>query len=83
MQDPRSYLQEIRDNLAKLQSQGQVTPTVNALFGMIDGLAGLQLVTLERLTRLEQMVNELAANRPTTLPFTEPPAVVTPPPKPQ
>jgi len=51
MQDPRHYLEQIRDNLSKLQEKGQVTPTENALFGMIDGLAGLQLVTLERVTR--------------------------------
>jgi hypothetical protein len=57
MNDPRSYIDEIRQNLRKLQSQGKVTPTENALFGMIDGLAGLHLVTLERVTRLEQMLS--------------------------
>ena len=71
MQDPRHYLEQIRDNLSKLQEKGQVTPTENALFGMIDGLAGLQLVTLERVTRLEQIVTELCAARPATVPFTE------------
>jgi hypothetical protein len=59
MKDPRDYLQEIRTNLQKLQAQGQVTPTENALFGMIDGLAGLQLVTLERVTELERRLQAL------------------------
>ena len=59
MQDPRHYIEEIRQNLRKLQSQGAVTPTENALFGMIDGLAGLMLVTLDRVTALERRVNEL------------------------
>lgn len=54
MKDPRAYLEEIQQNLAKLQAQGQVTPNENALFGMVDGLAGLVLVTLERVTALEQ-----------------------------
>ena len=49
MKDPRDYLKELQANLRKLQGQGRVTPTENALFGMIDGLAGLQLVTMERL----------------------------------
>src|SRR3954463_8926161 len=54
MKDPRDYLREIQENLKKLQSQKNVTPSENALFGMIDGLAGLQLVTMERLAVLEQ-----------------------------
>jgi hypothetical protein len=57
MKDPRDYLQEIQLNLKKLQAQGQVTPTENALFGMIDGLAGLQLVSLERITELERRLS--------------------------
>ena len=61
MKDPREYLQEVRDNLQKIQSQGKVTPTENALFGMIDGLAGLELTTLERLTACEQRIRELEA----------------------
>ncbi len=56
MKEPREYLAEIQTNLKKLQAQGQVTPSENALFGMIDGLAGLQLVTLERLARVEQLL---------------------------
>ena len=67
MQDPRHYVEEIRANLAKLQQQGQVTAIENALFGMIDGLAGLQLVTLERVTRLEQQLSDLRAT-PTVIP---------------
>jgi hypothetical protein len=74
MQDPRHYLEEIRENLHKLQRKGQVTPTENALFGMIDGLAGLQLVTLERVTRLEQQLVELTTpgSRPIPLAPTPP-----------
>ena len=53
MRDPRDYIDEIQANLKKLQSQGSVTPTENALFGMIDGLAGLQRLTMERLAALE------------------------------
>ena len=59
MKDPRNYLQEVEDNLRKLQAQGQVTPTENALFGMVDGLAGLMRGTLERVTALEAEVREL------------------------
>ena len=59
MKDPRDYLKEIQTNLQKMQAQGKVTPTENALFGMIDGLAGLQLVTLERVTELERRVQAL------------------------
>ena len=39
MSDPRHYLDEIRANTEKMRAQGKVTPTENALFGMIDGLA--------------------------------------------
>src|SRR5688500_6553780 len=56
MRDPRDYLSEIDANLRKIQAQGQVTPTENALFGMIDGLAGLQRTLLERVTLLEARV---------------------------
>lgn len=59
MKSPREYLDEVRQNLQKIQSQGQVTATENALFGMIDGLAGLELTTLERVTALEARVKEL------------------------
>ncbi len=59
MKSPREYLDEVRQNLQKIQSHGQVTATENALFGMIDGLAGLELTTLERVTALEARVKEL------------------------
>ena len=59
MNDPHRYLDEVRENLRKIQSQGAVTSTENALFGMIDGLAGLLRVTLERVTNLELAVAEL------------------------
>jgi hypothetical protein len=59
MKDPNGYLNEIRENMRKIQAQGQVTPTENALFGMIDGLAGLQMATLERLAELNRRVQEL------------------------
>lgn len=57
--NPREYLDEIRANLKKLQSQGKIEPAENALLGMVDGLAGLMLVTLDRVTELEKRVNEL------------------------
>lgn len=53
MHDPRDYIDEIQQNLKKLKAQGGVTPTENALFGMIDGLAGLQRLTMERLAAME------------------------------
>jgi hypothetical protein len=59
MRDPRHYIEEIRTNLQKIQAQGQVTPAENALFGMADGLAGLMLVTLERVTELERRIAAL------------------------
>ena len=71
MQDPRHYIDEIRANLRKLQSQGQVTASENALFGMIDGLAGLQLTSLERITRLEQELADLTAQRTRPLPLAD------------
>jgi hypothetical protein len=66
MKDPREYLDEIRQNLRKLQDQGQVTPADNALFGMVDGLAGLQLVILERITALEKRAGVQPINRGTS-----------------
>ena len=62
MKSPKEYLDEVRQNLQKIQSQGQVSATENALFGMIDGLAGLELTTLERVTALEQRVRELESS---------------------
>jgi hypothetical protein len=64
MKDPDGYLKEIRENLVKVQSQGKITPTENALFGMIDGLAGLQMATLERLADMNRRLQALEnANR--------------------
>jgi hypothetical protein len=70
--DPRHYIDEIRQNLNKMRAQGAVTPTENALFGMIDGLAGLHLVTLERVTRLEQLVGELGPEEGPVVEVTRP-----------
>jgi hypothetical protein len=61
MKDADGYLNEIRENLKKIQAQGKVTPTENALFGMIDGLAGLQMATLERLAEMNRRVQALEA----------------------
>ena len=63
MRNPRDYIDEIRTNVEKMRAQGQVTPTENALFGMIDGLGGLMLVTLERVTALEQQLGIQSAAR--------------------
>jgi hypothetical protein len=63
MKDASGYLEEIRENLKKIRAQGQVTPTENALFGMIDGLAGLQMATLERLAELNRRVQALEERR--------------------
>ena len=59
MKDPDGYLKEIRENMKKIQAQGKVTPTENALFGMIDGLAGLQMATMERMAELNRRVQDL------------------------
>jgi hypothetical protein len=64
MKDPDGYLKEIRENLVKVQAQGKITSTENALFGMIDGLAGLQMATLERLADMNRRLQALEnANR--------------------
>ena len=63
MTDPHHYLDEIRDNMAKLQGHGIVSPTEKALFGMIDGLAGMLRVTLERVTVLERVVAQMQRRR--------------------
>jgi hypothetical protein len=59
MRDPRHYLEEIRSNMAKMQAQEKVTPAENALFGMVDGLAGLMLTSLGRITELERRIQAL------------------------
>ena len=59
--DPLHYLREIRANVEKLQSQGQVTPTENALFGMLDGMAGMMTFTLDAMADLKRRVEALEA----------------------
>ena len=61
--DPLHYLREIRANVEKLQSQGQVTPTENALFGMLDGMAGMMTFTLDQVAELKRRVDALEAER--------------------
>ena len=57
--DPLHYLREIRANVQKLQSHGQVTATENALFGMLDGMAGMMTFTLDQLAELKRRVEAL------------------------
>ena len=57
--NPREYIAEIRANVAKFQQAGVVTPRENALFGMIDGLAGLNLALMENIADLKHRVESL------------------------
>jgi hypothetical protein len=59
--EPAKYLIEIRANLDKLRSQGAVTPAENALFGMIDGLAGLMTFTLDQMAELKRRLDAVEA----------------------
>lgn len=59
MKDPRAYLAEVQQNVEKMRAQTQVTAADNALFGMLDGVAGLLLVANDRITHLEQRVATL------------------------
>ena len=59
MPDTRDYLKEIQQNLEKLKARGSITESENALFGMIDGLAGMLHRTNERVTVLEKHVAHL------------------------
>jgi hypothetical protein len=61
--DPRHYIEEIRENVAKLQAQGVVTPSDNALFHMLDGMAGLLLATMENVVDLKRRVATLEGQR--------------------
>ena len=61
--DPLHYLNEIRANVTKMRAQGQVTPTENALFGMVDGLAGLMLFTLDQMADMRRRLDALEAAR--------------------
>ena len=59
MKDPRAYLAEVQQNVEKMRAQAHVTPADNALFGMLDGVAGLLLLANERIAHLEQRVAAL------------------------
>jgi hypothetical protein len=61
MKNPHDYINEIRANLQKLQAQGQVEPAENALLGIADGLAGLQLASLNQIAELTRRVETLEA----------------------
>ena len=61
--NPRDYIQEIRNNVAKFQQAQVVTPRENALFGMVDGLAGVTLALMENVADLKHRVEELEASR--------------------
>ncbi len=61
MKNPHDYITEIRANLQKLQAQGQVEPAENALLGIADGLAGLQLASLNQIAELARRVESLEA----------------------
>ena len=57
--EPLHYIREIRENVQKLQSQEKVTPTENALFGMLDGLAGLTTFTLDQMAEMKRRIEVL------------------------
>ena len=59
--NPREYLTEIRNNVAKFQQAQVVTPRENALFGMVDGLAGITLALMENVADLKRRVEQLEA----------------------
>jgi hypothetical protein len=59
--DPHHYLDEIRANVQKMRAQSQVTPTENALFGMIDGMAGLMIFTLSELAETKRRLDAVEA----------------------
>ena len=59
--DPLHYLNEIRDNVNKMRAQGKFTPTENALFGMLDGTAGLMLFMLDQMADMRKRLDALEA----------------------
>ena len=61
MKNPNDYIAEIRANLQKMQAQGRVEPAENALLGIADGLAGLQLASLNQIAELTRRVETLEA----------------------
>src|SRR5690349_24980969 len=87
MRDPRHYINQIQANLKKMQNQRAVTPADSALFEMVDGLAGLTLTVLERLTVVEQQLGlqtaERRPKRPRPTHYAERMPAPNPPPTPQ
>ena len=61
MKNARESIEEIRANLQKMQAQGKVEPAENALLGIADGLAGLQLASLNQIADLTRRVETLEA----------------------
>ena len=61
MKNSHDSIAEIRANLQKLQAQGRVEPAENALLGIADGLAGLQLASLNQIAELTRRVETLEA----------------------
>ena len=61
--DPLHYLREIRENVKKLQVHQTVTSTENALFGMIDGMAGLMTFTLDSVADIKRRLDALEEKR--------------------
>jgi hypothetical protein len=61
MKNAHESIEEIRANLQKMQAQGQVHPAENALLGIADGLAGLQLASLNQIAELTRRVETLEA----------------------
>ena len=61
MKSPHDSINEIRANLQKLQAQGKIEPAENALLGIADGLAGLQLASLTQIAELTRRVETLEA----------------------
>ena len=59
MKNPREYIDEIRANVKKMQAQGKVEPAENALFGMVDGMAGLMTFTLDQVADLKRRIETL------------------------
>ena len=57
--DPRHYLDEIRNNVQKFRDAAVVGPRENALFGMVDGLAGVTLALMENVADLKHRIEVL------------------------
>ena len=61
--DPHHYLDEVRQNLAKMRAQPAVTPADNALFGMVDGLAGITLYMLDQMADMRRRIESMEGGR--------------------